>query len=182
MSTAPHRLIVLDRDGVINEDSDDYVKSPDEWIPIPGSLEAIARLTHAGFDIAIATNQSGIGRGLYTLDALHAMHDKMLELLGPLGGRIDGIFYCPHAPEANCECRKPKPGLFRQIAESFGRKDLQGVPIVGDTRRDLEAGMALSGEPWLVLTGKGASTFANGVPEGTRVRPSLAAIARELAP
>jgi len=177
------RLIVLDRDGVINEDSDAYVKSPDEWLPIAGSLEAIARLSHAGFAVVIATNQSGIGRGLYTLDALHAMHDKMFDLLGPPGGRVDGIFFCPHAPEVDCACRKPKPGLFREIAQRFNRADLRGIPVVGDSLRDLEAGLALGAEPWLVLTGKGANTFAQGgLPEGTRVRPSLAAIACELAP
>lgn len=177
------KLIVLDRDGVINEDSDDYIKSPDEWVPVPGSLEAIARLTHAGWDIAVATNQAGVGRGLYTLDTMHAIHNKMLALLAPLGGRITAIFFCPHTPQADCACRKPKPGMFLEIARRFGRSSLDGVPLVGDTRRDLDAGIAVGCTPWLVLTGKGVDTFRAGdLPVTVKVRPNLLAVARELAP
>lgn len=181
----PHaqKLIVLDRDGVINEDSDAYIKSPDEWVPVPGSLEGIARLTHAGWTIAVATNQSGVGRGLYTLDTMHAIHAKMLGLLAPLGGHIAAIFFCPHLPDAGCDCRKPAPGMFLDIARRFGRPTLAGVPVVGDTRQDLIAGTAAGCSPWLVLSGKGVKTFQMGnLPEGTRVRPNLGAIARELAP
>lgn len=175
------KLIILDRDGVINEDSDAYIKSPDEWIPIAGSLDAIARLSHAGYDVAIATNQSGIGRKLYTLEAMHAIHEKMLSMVAAIGGRVAGIFFCPHAPDDGCECRKPKPGLFREIAHRFDRTNLRGVHVVGDSARDLIAGTALDAEPWLVLTGHGTRAFrAGGLPEGTRVRPSLAAVAREL--
>lgn len=176
------KLIVLDRDGVINEDSDEYIKSPDEWVPVPGALEAIARLTQAGYDIVVATNQSGVGRGLYTLDTMHAIHNKMLDMLTPMGGRISAIFFCPHTPEDQCDCRKPKPGMFLEIARRYGRNSLEGVPLVGDTRRDLEAGIAVGCAPWLVLTGKGQETFRAGdLPEGTKVRPSLLAVARELA-
>ncbi len=178
------RLIVLDRDGVINEDSDDYVKSAAEWIPIPGSLDAIARLNRAGFEVVVATNQSGIGRGRFDIEAFHAMNEKMHALLASAGGRVSAVFFCPHAPEAGCACRKPAPGLMRQIAERFGRETLDGVPVVGDSLRDLEAGIAVGGEPWLVLTGKGVATLrasAAALPPGTRVRTSLASIARELA-
>lgn len=176
------KLIVLDRDGVINEDRDDYIKTPDEWVPVPGALEAIARLTKAGYEIAVATNQSGVGRGLYTLDTMHAIHNKMLEQVTAAGGRIAAIFFCPHAPEANCDCRKPKPGMFLEIARRFGRNSLDGVPLVGDTRRDLDAGIAVGCSPWLVLTGKGQETYRKGdLPEGTKVRPSLLAVVRELA-
>lgn len=177
------KLIVLDRDGVINEDSDEYIKSPDEWVPVPGSLEAIARLAQGGWQVAVATNQSGIGRGLYTIDTMNAIHNKFLGLLAPLGGHVAGIFFCPHAPEANCECRKPRPGMFLEIARRFGRNTLEGVPVVGDTLRDLEAGIAAGCTPWLVLTGSGQATYrAGGLPDNTRVRPSLLSVARELAP
>ncbi len=178
-----HKLIVLDRDGVINEDRDDYVKSADEWQPIPGSLEAMARLSQAGWDIAIATNQSGIGRGLFDMQALNAMHNKMLALLSPLGGKVAGIFFCPHTPEDECNCRKPLPGLFYDIAWRFGRQDLSGVPVVGDSWRDIEAGIFVGCQPYLVLTGKGQKTYRqNDFPVQTKVRVNLSAVAQELAP
>ena len=183
MTHTAHKLIVLDRDGVINQDRDDYVKSADEWVPIPGSLEAIARLSQAGWEVAIATNQSGIGRGLYDMAALNAMHNKMLGLLTPLGGRISGIFFCPHTPDDDCNCRKPRPGLFYDIAWRFGRQDLSGVPVVGDSNRDLEAGVFVGCIPYLVLTGKGVKNFRAGdYPAATRVRVDLAAVVQELAP
>ena len=147
------KLVILDRDGTINEDSAEYIKSPDEWQPLPGALEAIARLNHAGWHVVVATNQSGLGRGLFDVAALNAMHTKMHTMLAAVGGRVDAIFYCPHAPDEQCRCRKPEPGLFEQIGERYGI-DLIGVPAVGDAPRDLEAAMAAGCEPHLVLTGK----------------------------
>lgn len=149
------KLVVLDRDGTINEDRDDYVKSPDEWTPLPGALEAIARLNHAGWHVVIATNQSGIGRGLFDMATLNAMHAKMNQALAHNGGRIDAVFFCPHEPDAQCNCRKPLPGLFEQIADRYG-VDLHEVPAVGDSLRDLQAGAVLGCEPHFVRTGKGA--------------------------
>lgn len=148
------RLIILDRDGVINEDSDAYIKSPAEWVPLPGSLEAIARLHHAGWRVVLASNQSGLARGLFDLDALLRIHEKMHRALAQFGGVIDAIFFCPHGPEDNCRCRKPKPGLFEDIAARL-HVDLQGVPAVGDSRRDIEAARASGATPMLVRTGKG---------------------------
>lgn len=150
------KLVILDRDGTINEDRDDYVKSADEWVPLPGALEAIARLNHAGFHTVIASNQSGLGRGLFDMAALNAMHAKLNQMLARVGGRIDAVFFCPHAPDEQCECRKPLPGLFEQIAERYGVQ-LKGVPVVGDTQRDLQAGLAVGCEPHLVRTGKAAA-------------------------
>lgn len=155
------RLVILDRDGVINEDSDDYIKSPDEYIPIPGSLEAIARLKKAGFTVVVATNQSGIGRGYFDLDTLNAMHDKLKWLLAEVDGSVDGIFYCPHTPEDHCDCRKPAPGLYRQISQHFNT-ELTGVPVIGDSLRDIEAAWAVGAAPVLVRTGKGSRTLAAG--------------------
>ena len=150
------KLVILDRDGTINQDSEEFVKSPEEWIPLPGALEAIAKLNHAGWQVVIASNQSGLGRGLFDVVSLNAMHARMHKLLAAAGGRIDAIFYCPHAPEEGCACRKPKPGLFVQIGERFG-VDLPGVPVAGDSVRDLQAGAAVGCEPHLVLTGMGAA-------------------------
>ena len=147
-------LIVLDRDGVINEDSDAYVKSAEEWIPIPGSIEAIGRLTRTGYPVAVATNQSGIGRGYYNEAALEAMHAKMLDLVAKAGGRIDAIVFCPHHPDTRCDCRKPLPGLLHQIQEQLGLS-LEGAYMIGDSIRDLEAGVAAGCRPVLVRTGKG---------------------------
>jgi D-glycero-D-manno-heptose 1,7-bisphosphate phosphatase len=151
----PIKIIILDRDGTINEDRDDYVKSPEEWEPIPGALEAIARLNHAGWHTVVASNQSGIGRGLFDMAALNAMHLKMHQLLAKQGGRIDAVFFCPHTPDDNCDCRKPLPGLFKQIGERYG-VDLEDVPVVGDVLRDLQAGAAAGCVPHLVRTGKAA--------------------------
>ncbi|ARN23013.1 D-glycero-beta-D-manno-heptose 1,7-bisphosphate 7-phosphatase [Piscinibacter gummiphilus] len=175
-------LIILDRDGTINEDRDDYVKSADDWIPIPGSLEAIARLNHAGWHTVIASNQSGLGRGLFDMAALNAMHAKMNSLLAKVGGRIDAVFFCPHTPDESCDCRKPLPGLFRQIGERYG-VDLANVPVVGDSLRDLQAGAAVGCKPHLVRTGKGAATVAGNVLHqvpGTVVHDDLAAFAEYL--
>lgn len=147
------KLVILDRDGTINEDSVEYIKSPSEWQPLPGALEAIARLNHAGWHVVVATNQSGLGRGLFDVAALNAMHTKMHTMLAAVGGRVDAIFYCPHAPDEACHCRKPEPGLFEQIGERYG-VDLNGIPAVGDTPRDLAAALTAGCEPHLVLTGK----------------------------
>ena len=147
------KLIILDRDGTLNEDRDDYVKSADEWVPIPGALEAVARLNHAGWHVVIATNQSGLGRGLFDMAALNAMHTKMNSLLHKLGGRIDAVFFCPHTPEDQCDCRKPKPGLLLDIGRRYGTA-LEAVPVVGDTLRDLQAAQAAGCEPHLVLSGR----------------------------
>ncbi|KAF7598814.1 MAG: D-glycero-beta-D-manno-heptose-1,7-bisphosphate 7-phosphatase [Candidatus Dactylopiibacterium carminicum] len=174
------KLIILDRDGVINHDSAQFIKSPEEWKPIPGSLDAIARLTEAGYRIIVATNQSGVGRGLFDMDTLNAIHDKMLKAVSAVGGRIDAIFFCPHPAESTCECRKPKSGMFREIAERFN-VDLTGVPTVGDSLRDLQAGIAVGCVPYLVLTGKSRKTAENPeLPAGTRVAADLNAVANQL--
>ena len=148
------KLVILDRDGTINCDSDDYVKSAEEWMPLPGALEAIARLNHAGWRVVVASNQSGLGRGLFDVAALNVMHTKMHKLLAAVGGRIDAVFYCPHSPEETCNCRKPLPGLYEQIGERYGM-DLKGVHTVGDSLRDLQAGAAVGCATHLVYTGKG---------------------------
>lgn len=153
------KLVILDRDGVINEDSDAYVKTAEEWIPLPGSIEAISRLYKAGYTVVVATNQSGIGRGLFDLDDLEAMHAKLSDLLFNADTQLSGIFYCPHSPDDNCNCRKPAPGLLDAIADEFGIP-LTGVPIVGDSLRDLQAGLSHQCTPILVRTGKGAKTEA----------------------
>ena len=174
------KLVILDRDGVINVDSDHFIKSPEEWKPIPGSLEAIARLNHTGLHVVVATNQSGIGRGLFDMAMLNAIHDKMFRMLGQVGGRIDAVFYCPCAADHNCECRKPQPGMFLEIAQRFGIS-LAGVPGVGDSLRDLQAAHTGGAQPMLVLTGKGAKTMAaGGFPEGTRVFSDLAEAVRHI--
>ena len=159
------KLVILDRDGTINSDSDEFVKTPEEWTPLPGALEAIARLNHAGWHVVIASNQSGLGRGLFDVASLNAMHAKMHKMLSTLGGRVDAVFYCPHSPEESCTCRKPLPGLFEQIGARFG-VPLFGVPTAGDSARDLQAGAAAGCEPHLVLTGKSASFSAGGQPDG----------------
>ena len=174
------KLVILDRDGVINYDSDHFVKSAAEWKPIPGSLEAIARLTQAGYKVVVATNQSGIGRGLFDMDTLNAMHDKMHRAVHAFGGRIDAIFYCPHAADTNCDCRKPKPGMLLRIANCFNT-DLTGVFAVGDSLRDLQAAVAAGTQPVLVLTGKGEATqSAEGLPEGTLIFADLAAVVEHI--
>ena len=174
------KLVILDRDGVINHDSASYIKSPAEWKPIPGSLEAIALLNQAGYRVLVATNQSGIGRGLFDMATLNAIHDKMHRALGLAGGRIDGIFYCPHAQDAGCNCRKPKPGLLEEIGRRFG-VSLEGVPFIGDSLRDIEAALAVGAQPVLVLTGKGKKTRKEGgYPDGTPIHADLSEAVRNL--
>lgn len=174
------KLIILDRDGVINYDSDKFIKSPEEWKPLPGSLEAIASLCQAGYRVVVATNQSGVGRGLFDMPTLNAIHEKMHKACAQAGGRIDAIYFCPHAADAGCDCRKPKSGMIEEIAERYGM-DLHGVPSVGDSLRDLEASARLGAQPFLVLTGKGQKTQAKGgLPEGTLVYPDLAAVVASL--
>lgn len=174
------KLVILDRDGVINVDSDKFIKNPAEWKPIEGSLEAIARLNHMGYRVVIASNQSGIGRGLFDMGALNAINDKMYRALSHVGGRIDALFFCPHAADANCECRKPKPGMLVDIAQRFN-VDLTGVPTVGDSLRDLQAASVAGAQPMLVLTGKGKTTQAAGdLPANTLVFPDLAVAVRHI--
>jgi D-glycero-D-manno-heptose 1,7-bisphosphate phosphatase len=174
------KLVILDRDGVINVDSDQFIKSPQEWKPILGSLEGIAGLNHAGYRVVVASNQSGIGRGLFDMAALNAINDKMYKALGQVGGRIDALFYCPHPAEANCACRKPKPGMLEDIARRFNA-GLAGVPSIGDSLRDAQAAAAAGAQPMLVLTGKGTKTHAaGGLPEGTRVYQNLAEAVRAI--
>lgn len=151
-------LIIIDRDGVINFDSDNYIKSVEEWQPIPGSLEAMAKLHQAGFLVAVATNQSGLARGLFSLDTLHAMHQKMYDLLAKLGGKIDALAYCPHGPDEACECRKPKPGLLQQISKKLSHP-LSEAYFVGDSFKDIEAARAVGAKAVLVRTGKGERTL-----------------------
>jgi len=152
------KLIILDRDGVINQDSDNFIKSPEEFIPIPGSLEAITKLNKAGYKVMVATNQSGIARGLYTTDVLNAMHEKLRGLLNEIGGHVDDILFCPHGPDEDCECRKPKTGMLIEIAQRCNT-NLENVPAVGDSLRDLQAALAVGAKPILVKTGKGPRTL-----------------------
>lgn len=175
------RLLVLDRDGVINHDSDAFVKCADEWRPIEGSAEAIARLTVAGFTIAVASNQSGLARQLFDEAALSEIHVRMRQYVEGLGGRIDKIVFCPHLPDAGCDCRKPKPGLLHQLALHYG-VPLQEVPVVGDSERDLLAAAAAGGRPLLVLTGNGKETLAGRLAAGLPVEAfdDLAAVADAL--
>ena len=178
------KLVILDRDGTINEDRDDYVKSPAEWVPIPGSLEAIARLNHAGWHTVIATNQSGLGRGLFDISALNAIHARMNRELAEVGGRIDAVFFCPHVPDDGCACRKPLPGLFTMIGERYG-VSLRETYAVGDSLRDLQAGAAASSAaPLPVRTRCGAQPAAlralvREVPHAT-IHPDLASFAQQL--
>ncbi|MEK7360979.1 MAG: D-glycero-beta-D-manno-heptose 1,7-bisphosphate 7-phosphatase [Pseudomonadota bacterium] len=171
------KLVILDRDGVINHDSEEYIKTPDEWQPVAGSLEAIARFTQAGYQVVVATNQAGLGRGLFDMAALNAMHDKMHKAVNQLGGRIDAVFFCPHAPDAGCACRKPQPGMLLEIAARY-KAALEGVPAIGDSLRDLQAASAAGARPILVLTGKGEQTLkTGGLPAGTEIHQDLAAAA-----
>jgi len=174
------KLAILDRDGVINFDSDHYIKSPAEWRPIPGSIEAIARLHQAGYRIAVATNQSGIGRGLFDMATLNAINDKMMELVFRSGGRIDALFFCPHTATEECACRKPRTGMYEEIAARF-HTELKGVPAVGDSLKDLQAAEVVGAQPILVLTGKGAKTREDGgLPRKTLVFEDLADASRYL--
>ena len=174
------KLIILDRDGVINYDSDQFIKNPDEWKPLPGSMEAIARLVQAGYHVVVVTNQSGVGRGLFDMPMLNAIHEKMHKTVALAGGRIDAIFFCPHAAESDCHCRKPKSGMLEEIAARYNI-DLRGVPAVGDSLRDLECAARIGAQPMLVLTGKGMKTqVKGGLPEGTLIYPDLAAVVAAL--
>ena len=150
------RLVILGRDGILNVYREDHVKSPDEWEPIPGALEAVARLNHAGWHTVVATNQAGIGRGMIDMASINTVHQRMMQRLAEVGGRVDAVFFCPHTPEDNCECRKPKPGLMKQIAQRYGIEP-RTVPMVGDTLRDLQAARAAGCEPHLVRTGRAAA-------------------------
>ena len=173
------KLIILDRDGVINQDSDAVIKSVEEWIPLPGSIEAIARLSKAGWTVAIATNQSGLARGYFSEQTLNAMHQRLRELVAEQGGQVDLIRHCPHGPDDGCDCRKPLSGMFQAIAEHY-QQPLDGVPTVGDSLRDLQAGAAVGCQPYLVRTGKGAQTEQKPLPAGTRVFDNLAGVANHL--
>ena len=174
------KLVILDRDGVINFDSPNYIKSPAEWKAIPGSPEAIARLNQAGYRVVVATNQSGVGRALFDMDTLNAIHGKMHKTVAAAGGRIDAVFFCPHPADSSCDCRKPKPGMFERIAACYNI-DLTSVPAVGDSLRDLQAAATAGALPMLVLTGKGEKTLADGdLPEDTLVFKDLAAAVDDL--
>jgi len=174
------QLVILDRDGVINEDSADYIKSPEEWIPIPGSLEAIARLHHAGWHVVVATNQSGIARKLFDPDILMRIHEKMHRSVSDAGGQIEAIFFCPHGPNDNCSCRKPRPGLFLDIARRL-RISLHGVPTIGDSLPDLQASQAAGANPILVRTGKGnGALIAHGSSIDVPVYDNLATAVDDL--
>jgi D-glycero-D-manno-heptose 1,7-bisphosphate phosphatase len=174
------KLIILDRDGVINHDSDAFIKSPDEWIPIPGSLEAIARLNQADYRVVVSTNQSGVARGLFDIVTLNAIHQKMHAAAQQAGAHIDAVFFCPHAADDNCDCRKPKPGMLQEIAKRFN-VSLKGVPVVGDSLRDLQSGFVSGCTPYLVLTGKGDKTREKGgLPPGTTIHADLAAVVDHL--
>ena len=167
----PDRIVILDRDGVINEDSPDYIKTPDEWIPIPGSMEAIALLHRRGFKVYVATNQAGIARGKLSEDSLHAIHEKMQQAVKTTGGKISGIQYCPHHPDEKCHCRKPEPGMLYKIAEETGI-ELTGTPYVGDSLKDIRAAETAGCNPVLVLTGNGAETY--------QIRSNLAHVYKDL--
>lgn len=174
------RLVILDRDGVINEDSDDFIKSPDEWIPIPGSLEAIARLTRARYRVVVASNQSGLGRGLFDISMLGRIHERMHRRISEAGGRVEAIFFCPHTPDDGCACRKPKPGLLYDIASRM-YVDLENVPAVGDSLRDIQAAQAVGARPILVRTGKGRRTVVAGTGlAGIPVYDDLSAVVEAL--
>ncbi|KRP55057.1 histidinol phosphatase [Pseudomonas synxantha] len=173
------KLLILDRDGVINYDSDAYIKSVDEWIPLPGSIEAIAQLSKAGWTVAIATNQSGIARGYYDIPTLEAMHARLRTLVAEQGGEVGLVVYCPHGPDEGCNCRKPKPGMLKIIAEHY-KVPLAGIWFVGDSLGDLEAAKAVDSQPVLVKTGKGEKTQAKNLPVGTLIFDDLAAVAAEL--
>jgi D-glycero-D-manno-heptose 1,7-bisphosphate phosphatase len=174
------KLIILDRDGVINQDSDTFIRTPDEWNPIPGSLEAIARLNQADYRVVVATNQSGIARGMFNIMALNAIHQKMHAAAQSVGAEIDAVFFCPHAADDSCDCRKPQPGMLQTIAQRFD-VSLKGLPMVGDSLRDLQAGFVVGCAPYLVMTGKGEKTKEKGgLPPGTTSYRNLAAVVDHL--
>jgi D-glycero-D-manno-heptose 1,7-bisphosphate phosphatase len=174
------KLAILDRDGVINFDSDQYIKSPAEWRPIPGSIEAIARLNQSGYRVAVASNQSGIGRGLFDMATLNAINDKMMEMVFRHGGRIDALFFCPHTAAEACACRKPRTGMLEEIAARF-HADLKGGPCVGDSLKDVQAADVVGAQPILVLTGKGQRTREEGgLPKKTLVFQDLGEASRHI--
>jgi D-glycero-D-manno-heptose 1,7-bisphosphate phosphatase len=179
------KLVILGRDGILNDFRDDHVKAPEEWYPISGALEAVARLNHAGWHAVVATNQSGIGRGMIDMASVNAVHAHMLKQLMAVGGRLDAVFFCPHTPEDGCDCRKPLPGLMRDIGKRYGI-DLKHVPMVADTLRDLQAAHAAGCEPHLVLTGRAALMDAEQIRQitdqvpGTQVHADLASFAEHL--
>ena len=176
MMTPTTKLIILDRDGVINQDSDAFIKSPEEWQVIPGSAQAIARLNQAGYTVVVATNQSGVARKLFPMTTLNAIHQKMHATVEQLGGMIDAVFFCPHSADDNCDCRKPKPGMLHEIATRYNMS-LKGVHCVGDSLRDLQSGFVLGCIPNLVLTGKGQGTMEKGgLPPGTQIHSDLASM------
>ncbi|PKO47845.1 MAG: D-glycero-beta-D-manno-heptose-1,7-bisphosphate 7-phosphatase [Betaproteobacteria bacterium HGW-Betaproteobacteria-22] len=167
------KLVILDRDGVINQDSANFIKNPNEWIAIPGSLEAIALLNQYGFRVAVATNQSGVSRGLFDMTILNSIHEKMHRELAAVGGRIDAVFYCPHSADDDCECRKPKPGMIKEIGKRFST-ELSQVYAIGDALRDLQAFASAGCRPVLVRTGKGEGTLlAGNLPAGTLIFADL---------
>ena len=180
------KLLVLDRDGTLNRQREDYVASPDEWEPIPGALEAVARLNQAGWHMVLATNQSGLGRGIFDMAALNAVHAKMHRALAAVGARIDAVFFCPHAPEDACDCRKPAPGLFQQIADHTGLA-APSIVVAGHALRHVQAGAALDCSTHILLTGRsadwrdrvpvGGAVVADGLwaglPNGTRAHADL---------
>jgi D-glycero-D-manno-heptose 1,7-bisphosphate phosphatase len=176
------KLVILDRDGTINHDSEHHIRSPEEWRPIKGSIEAIARLAQAGYRNVVATNQSGIARGYFSTRTLFEIHDTLQRAAAQAGGRIDAFFFCPHAADSACGCRKPQPGMLVEAARRFNVA-IEDVYMVGDARRDVEAAAAAGARPVLVLTGKGRKTEEEGkLPPGTRVFADLAAFAEQLAP
>lgn len=175
------KLIILDRDGVINHESAEFVKNAEEWIALPGSIEAIAQLYHAGYKVVVATNQSGLGRGLFTIHDLNAMHTKLQSQLKALGASIDAFFICPHHPDEQCDCRKPLPGMFNEIKKRYGITDPQQFFAVGDSLRDLQAATSAGFKTWLVLTGNGQKTLAkDNLPAGTLVSANLAEVVEKL--
>lgn len=173
------KLLILDRDGVINQDSDDYIKSLEEWIPLPGAIRAIAQLSKAGWTVAVATNQSGLARGYYDEATLEAMHDRLRQLVAEQGGELGLIVHCPHGPDDDCSCRKPEPGMLLQIAAHY-RTSLEGVWFVGDSSGDLQAALTVGCQPVLVKTGKGMRTLSQRLPENTLVFDDLADVAAQL--
>jgi len=179
------KLVITGRDGILNIFRADHVKAPEEWQPIPGALEAVARLNHAGWHVVVATNQSGIGRGMIDMTSVNAVHSHMMRLLSEKGGRIDAVFFCPHTAEEGCDCRKPRPGLFTQIGERYG-VDLSEVHVVGDRIGDLQAGVAVGCQPHLVRTGKGARLDETQIEQlclavpGTQVHADLTAFAESI--
>jgi len=178
---ADRGLVILDRDGVINRDSSDFVKSVHEWIPLPGSVQAIADLSNAGYTVSVASNQSGLARGLFDRNSLRAMHRKLRKLVSAKGGRVDRIVVCPHGPDNGCACRKPAPGLLLRLGRHYDT-GLAGVPVVGDSLRDLQAARDAGARPILVRTGNGHKVEAALDPEfgATEIFDDLAAVAAAL--